>query len=413
MRISTFQFYQANTLNIMDKQSQVNNSIIHMSEGKRVITAGDDSVAANSIINYKQEVRVTEQYQRNIDFADARLLNEEASLTSVEGLLERIKVLTLQGNNAATGPLDRESIAEELEGRFEELLSIANTRDEAGNYIFGGFQTDRLPFAKQPDGSVQYYGDDGQRETTVGSNVTVITNDPGSGLFMDIPNSVGDFRPVYDSNNTGLAYVESAIIADPGEYDPVSMPPGYTIDFVDLDGDDNAEYQVFDANGVQVEPTPAGTSTPYASGDEISFNGVEMVINGEPDIGDSVTMEFQQTKDIFSVVQAAIDWMRAPQDTDIERNQLQVEIGHIISDLNQVSNHVTSVRANVGARMQVVSSQDNINEDYLLTVKTTQSSLEDLDIAEATMEYSQQRLALQAAQQSFAQVQSLTLFQYI
>ena len=412
MRISTFQFYQVNTNNILEKQSAVNQSIIHLSAGKRVLTAGDDSVAANSILNFKQEIRVTDQYQRNVEFADARLRTEETSLSSVENLMYRIKDLALQGNSGALGQEAREAIAQELENRLEELMSVANTRDEAGNYIFGGFQTARPPFEEQPDQSVLYYGDQGIRQTTVGANVTIGTNDPGQTVYMDIPNSVGDFRPTYSPSNTGKAFVQSARIADPANYDPLTVPPDYRVDFVDLDLDGKVEYQIFDGTNTQILPVAPG-ATPYSSGQTIAFNGVEINISGEPDVGDSVSVTPQDTKDIFSTVRDAINWMREGRATDDEKSRLQVAMGHIVADLNQAMNHITSIRANIGSRMQVIDSQKSINSDYLVTVETAQINLEDLDIAEASTAYSRQSIALQAAQQAFAKVQNLALLNYI
>ena len=422
MRISTFQFYQLNTNNILDKQSKVNDTIIHLSEGKRVITAGDDSVAANSILNFKQEVRVTEQYQRNITFASSRLENEETALVTAENLMDRIKELALTGNTGALGAEAREAIAQELENRLEELMSVANTRDEAGNYIFAGFQTNRPPFAEQPDGSVIYYGDEGVRQTTVGANVNVATNDAGVDVFMDIPNSTGDFRASYGGintagttvENTGRTFVESATITDPANYDPTAatgMPPDYKVEFVDLDADGQVEYQIFDSTGTQVEP--AAGSTPFATGQTIGFNGLEIVMTGEPDAGDLITLTPQESKDVFTSVREAIDWMRQGRATDDEKDRLQVAMGHIIADLDQATNHITSTRANIGSRMQVVDSQNSINQDYLVTIETARINLEELDIAEASTDYSRQTIALQAAQQAFSKVQSLTLFNLI
>ncbi|GGA90379.1 flagellar hook-associated protein FlgL [Neiella marina] len=412
MRVSTFQYYQLNTNNILDKQSKVNDSIIKMSEGKRVITASDDSVAANSILNFKQEVRVTDQYQRNIEFAEARLKTEETALASIEDLMLRIKDLALQGNNGSLGQDAKEAIAQEMENRLEELLSIANTRDESGSYIFSGYQTEQIPFSQQPDKTVQYNGDLGVRETTIGSSVSVETNDPGQTVFIDVPNSVGDFRPAYGATNNGRAFVESANIVDPANYD--ATLGDYQINFVDLDGDEVIEYQLFDGAGNRLPPLPGPPdSNLYEPGQPISYNGFEIVITGDPEVGDTIDLTEQRTKDIFSSVQDAIDWMRRSRDTDQEKALRQVEMGHIVSDLNQSMLHITSTRSNVGSRLQVITSQDMINEDYKITVQTAQSNLEDLDIAEASTTFSRQTVALQAAQQSFAQVQSLTLFNYI
>ncbi|MCM2678945.1 flagellar hook-associated protein FlgL [Echinimonas agarilytica] len=430
MRVSTFQFYQSNTNNILDKQSRVNDQIIHLSEGKRVIVGSDDSVATNSILNYKQEIRVTDQYQRNGDFAESRLRAEETALGSAETVLLRIKELTLQGNNGALGAEERDAIAQELEARLEELLSLSNTKDEGGNYVFAGFQTSIKPFEQQPDSSVIYNGDQGQRETNLGPSVTITTNDSGQDVFVEIPNSVGHFRPEYGPNTTGLygpinagkAFVDSATIVDPSQYDTAAFPPPYTISFQEDPVTLEMGYYVTDSSGAYIEPAqpapipPAlAVTNPYVPGEKISIvnDSVEFILTGDPVDGDVIELGEQDSKDVFETVNEVIDWLRSPRGTDEQRNQLQVDIGHLIEDLDSSFNHITAIHASVGSRLQVVDSQNSINQDYVLTIETARIQLEDLDIAEATTEFKRQEIALQAAQASFAQLQNLTLFQYI
>ena len=141
-RIATFQEFQSGVNNMLRLTSEVNDSYIRMSSGKRVINPGDDPVAMNSILNYTHEIKVSTLYRDNINLANRRLSQEEAAIQGVESLLFVIKNKVLQGNNGAYANTDRLSIAQELERRFSELVNIANRRDESGEYIFAGFQSD-------------------------------------------------------------------------------------------------------------------------------------------------------------------------------------------------------------------------------------------------------------------------------
>ncbi|GAA5213889.1 flagellar hook-associated protein FlgL [Corallincola platygyrae] len=438
MRVSTFLFYQTNTTNITTKQFDVNESILHLSSGKRVINASDDAVAANSILNFKQSVTTTEQYQRNVDFANSRISAEETSLKATEDLLFRIKDLALQGNNGAYTQENRIAIAEELEARYDELLALANTRDEGGNYVFAGYQTETQPFAKQPDGSVIYYGDDGQRLTTVGDGVKVATSDSGQKIFQEAPSSTGDFRPDYRDatgvvTNTGGVAVKNASIVDRANHDTTAFPPPYTVNFVDSDGDGEPEIEVldstlpvpnpvpvFDSTGAQVyPPPPAPAPAPaFVPGEKYAFNGVEMQIDGEPNVGDSLTLNSQEKVDMFETLQEVINWLRSPNEDginadDLSKQQRQIDVAHLIDDIDQIAIHVSSRRGTIGARLNTVSTQENVNEEYILTLKTANSALEDLDYTEAITEFERQKVALQAAQSAFTQVQNLSLFNLI
>jgi flagellar hook-associated protein 3 FlgL len=72
-----------------------------------------------------------------------------------------------------------------------------------------------------------------------------------------------------------------------------------------------------------------------------------------------------------------------------------------------------TVQASVGARMQATNSQQNINAQTILDNQTTSASISGLDYASAISQLDLQQTALQAAEQSFTKVQSLSLFQYI
>ncbi len=411
MRISTNQFYSLNTENIMQRQSDVNQSVLNISEGKRVLTVADDVVAATSIMNIKQEQALTAQYQSNITFADSRINVEETTLQTAEEVMFRVKDLILQGNSVANDDGSRKAIADELEARFDEMLSLANTRDESGSYVFGGYQTQSAPFEEQSDGRVVYHGDRGQRMTNVGPGVQVPTSDSGEKLFMTVDNSVGDFRPTY-TLNTAHDEVERAIITDAditdrSTYTPAGTPDDYTIDFAIM-GSGEMGVTVTDSSGTIVYPQAA-----YVSGETIGFNGIETTIKRAPQDGDQITLTPQTEVDTFSVIRDAIDWLNSPNGTGVDEASRQLDLGHIIGDIDQVQKRLSNVRADIGARMQLTESQGERHIDYNLTIEKSRSALEDLDMVEAISLFERQKLSLQASQSAFSQVQSMSLLNYL
>jgi len=84
-----------------------------------------------------------------------------------------------------------------------------------------------------------------------------------------------------------------------------------------------------------------------------------------------------------------------------------------LADLDSALGQVLDTRAAIGARLGAVDDQYQANEAFQVAVAEVRSSLEDLDYAEAISRYNQQLVALQAAQQSYAKVQGLSLFDYI
>ncbi len=74
---------------------------------------------------------------------------------------------------------------------------------------------------------------------------------------------------------------------------------------------------------------------------------------------------------------------------------------------------IDGIRAKIGARMNALDDQQNVNGDFAVHLKQTISDIGDLDYAEAATRLSQETLILQAAQQSFIKIQGLSLFNYM
>lgn len=416
MRISTNQFYLRNTTNIIDRQSDVNQSILNLSSGKRVETAGDDVVATNSILNIRQEQALISQYQTNITFAESRLNVEESSISTAEDVMFRVKDLIIQGNSIGNDDTARQAIADELTQRFDELVSLANSRDESGSYVFGGFETETPPFEVQSDSSVNYIGDRGERVTNIGPGVQVKTSDSGESVFMKIENNLGDFSPEYNLNsgidNVDRARVTQSEISDRSSYIPVGSPDDYTINFATM-ASGEIGVSVFDSSNTQVFPTLPATEEAYVAGQEISFNGISTTITDTPQDGDSITLTPETDVNVFSVIQDAITWLEEPNGVGVDEAQRQLDIGHILADIDQIQIELGSVRANIGSRLQLADSQSERHLDYNITIETSRSALEDLDLVSAISIFEQQKLSLQASQTAFSQVQDLSLLNFI
>jgi flagellar hook-associated protein 3 FlgL len=84
-----------------------------------------------------------------------------------------------------------------------------------------------------------------------------------------------------------------------------------------------------------------------------------------------------------------------------------------VGELDDLMQGVSLARANIGTNLNVVDQQSSVIEDTTLNLKTTLSSIEDLDYASAITKMNQQMMSLEAAQSSFAKVSQLNLFNFI
>ena len=400
MRVSTAQFYIQNGLQMSNQQAGVNEQVNYISSGKRVITAKDDAVAYGTLAGYKNDLANIEKYQRNITQAENHNSLIDTSLANADNIMNELKSLMLQANNGVYTNDDLASIAQQANQSLQQILDIANTQDEAGSYVFAGYQIDDAPFVMQTDNSVNYRGDNGVRELQIAKNVHIATNQSGEQVFEKVPNAIGDFSATYNTNNSGVG-VESAVIADASIYDSAVNPADFTFNFTS-----ETDLSITDGAG------NVTNITGYVPGQTVAFNGIEVKLSGNPLPGDNFTLTPEKNIGVFDTIKSAIDWISNKASAGVDP-QVQVDFDQILEQLSDSMNHLTSRRAQSGINLQVIERQNNNHLDTELYLASGRSSIEDLDFAKAISTYEQSKVALQAAQQTFVQIKSLSLFNYL
>ncbi|AOW76559.1 flagellar biosynthesis protein FlgL [Colwellia sp. PAMC 20917] len=401
MRVSTAQFYLQSSQQMSQKSSDVNDQMAYLSSGKRVLTAKDDAISYSTLAGYNNDLANIEKYKRNITMAESHNNMQEIVFADADLILDKIKSDMLLANNGRMSSEDLQSLAEQVKSNFSQLLDLANSQNENGDYIFSGYQTEQKPFSQNVDGSVTYNGDSGVRELQVAKNINIATNQAGDAAFLKVENAVGDFTANYTANTSGVA-VESAKITNRDSYNSSALPHDYTFTFDAVTND----LTVTGSAGI-VFP-----AAPYTAGQTISFDGIDVTLNGNPLPGDSFTISEQDEMSVFDTINEAISWMERGSST-IDQEQHQVDYNTLLKQLDSAMNHITSRRVDSGIRLQTLESQENRHLDSALNLAKGKSNIEDLDFAKAISEFEQSKLALQASQQAFSKVQGLSLFNYI
>ena len=400
MRLSSVQIFQQGISAILTQQSKLNQTEQQLASGRKVLTPSDDPVAAVQILDITEDLELVDQYQRNGNLAEGQLAQEETVLGEVGNVIQRVRELVLQANNASQSPETRSSIATEVQARIEELEALANTRDSSGEYIFAGFQADSMPFTRQGN-VVSYAGDDGQRFVQLGSSTQVAVRDSGSDVFMAIASGNGIFATAPDPGNSGTAVAGSTSVN--GSF----VRNDYTVSFSQLSATDPVTYQVLDAASTLV------ASGNYAAGDTIDFAGASISFDGTPANGDSFQVTPSVKQDMFTTLQNIVDDLKGSGSSPSEIAALNNAMARALDNLDQAQDNVLEVRADVGVRLSHVDNQLNINESFNLQLQGTLSKVQDLDYAEAVSRFNLELTALQAAQQAYVKMQGLSLFNYL
>ncbi|BCV57451.1 flagellar hook-associated protein FlgL [Shewanella algae] len=401
MRISTSQMYQQNLNSILQKQTDTNRILEQLSSGKKVNTAGDDPVAAIGIDNLYQQNALVQQYLKNVDYSKNHLSMAESKLGSAETLVTSIREQMLRAVNGTLAPSERQMIADELRGSLDELLSIANTQDESGNYLFSGFSTDNQPFAFDASGNMVYSGDSGVRDALVAQGVAMGTNIPGDSAFMKVPNGLGDYGVNYLASQTGDFRVLSAKIDNPAAH----VVDTYTFNFTD-NGAGGVDLEVLDSGG-----TAVANVANFDASNPVSFNGIEVKLDGTPAGGDSFTMEPDAEVPIFDTIQQAIDLLEDP--NRVNTPEGKAELAQLLNNVDSGLNQLSVARGVAGNNLKSLESYSSNHTEEELVNKSALSLLEDLDYASAITEFQKQQLALNAVSNVFSRVGSVSLFDFI
>ncbi len=188
MRISTMQIYNGGTAGIQKLQSDLYSAQNQVSTGRRIVTPKDDPIGAAQALMVTQAGAVNELYLKNQGTADSKLSALDSTLQGINDELVNIYEKSIAAGNGAYSDSDRKAIAAELTERLDSLISLANTQDGNGRYVFAGFQSTTKPFSGSP---VVYAGDDGQQKLQVTASQYVTTNLSGNDVFMNVVDANG------------------------------------------------------------------------------------------------------------------------------------------------------------------------------------------------------------------------------
>ena len=403
MRISTSQIYNANVAAMNDLQVQMAKTTQQMSTGLRIQNPADDPVGAARATELTLSDSANTQFTANRTAATNTLSLSDSILQSVTSLLQNVHDTVMSASSSMATDATRKTMASDLQSQLQTLLGLANSTDGAGSYLYSGGQGGVQPFANTAAGVV-YQGDDVQRKVQVAPSRQLSSSDSGADIFMRIRNGNGTFQTASAAANTGSGVVSQGMVTDSSLY----TGDKYQVAF----GAGGTTFSVTDlTNGATV--IPAGTS--YASGQAISFNGIQFSISGTPANGDKFNITPSSNQSVFDTLNKLIATLNIPisgaSTAVVTANSQAMSDG--LNALNRDLNSVLGVRATTGSRLNELTSLQATGDQLGLQYKQTLLSIQGTDYTQAATDLAQQKLALQAAQQSFAQVSKLSLFNYL
>ena len=396
-----------------------------ISSGKNIIFASDDPVGAVQLSGMKDTLNKVERFIENSNIAVDRLNLMDVTMVGVNNVFIRAKELAVQASNDIYGVMDREAIAIEFDEMKKELMTLANTQDATGTYIYAGYKTKNMPFQINANGTVDYKGDRGVLNLQVTESRLVETSLDGSTVFQDIVTSEGvstDLFAAIDnisrSIRTAAGGVEEAKAegiakmsltnANPGTYSFTIKSESKSEDFsLDITGSDLSDIRTaINAANLDITATLEDSNKTLKLvsnfGYDIEFSNLQ--IQGIDKAQDTPTSFFT-----FQPVDAAGN-KTANEQTIYDKDQT---IASRLDELVTIQSHVSNQRAKVGARMNSAERLRDVLQERKILISQDVSDLQDADLASLVTSLQAQLTSQEASQKAFINIAKLNLFDFL
>ncbi|HSY95127.1 MAG TPA: flagellar hook-associated protein FlgL [Steroidobacteraceae bacterium] len=374
--------------------SQTQNQV---SSGLAFTTPSQNPIAAGTVSNYNQVLAQSKQYTANGNSAQTGLQTEDTALTQLQNQLQSLRSLALEANSGTQTGEDLSAIGAQATQIQNTLLTIANTQDGNGQYIFSGFATQTQPFSLTATGAA-YAGDQGQQHVQIAAGQTVAAGDNGDVVFNQIKTGNGVFTTAANAGNTGSGVIGATT---------VSGAAGYTGGTFSINFTAANTYNVENAANVVV-----GTGT-YTPGQTITYGGAQIALSGQPAVGDSFDVAASGNQSLFTTVQNLVTALQAGANSASSKPALNNAIAGALNNIDQAISQTSTVQANVGGRLNTITTQQSQATSQQTQLQQSISSLQSLDYASAITSLDSQNTTLSAAMQAYTLTQGLTLFKYI
>lgn len=417
MQISTNEFLLGSLSDLLQQQQTVNQLDREIATGQTMLDASSNPGGAGQVVGLANQVGTLAYDAKNGQAATQSLQVGVSALQQVTTLLDQLNQTASAAANGTSTSEDRQSDVNIAQSLLQQLVQLANTQGANGNYLFAGSKSNTAAFSVQPNGQVVFNGDAGTNQVQIAPSLSVNSTISGQSIFMNVPTGNQGLAVSADTSNTGAAYAVAQGVTNLSRVTAASLS-GTEYDLTFSGSGSSLTYQVTSGTGA---PGSAGynatagivASGSFTPGSYLSFGGIQLLVNGTPAAGDSFTVQPGATTSLFQTVQNLITALNLPQDSGAQSAQAQQALQNVIEDIKSSQTNVLSAQATLGSNLAEIQSVASQTSAQSANATTAMSDLQSANLPQVLASYSESLTALQAAEEAFAKVQNLTLFQYL
>jgi len=173
--------YQSNIDSLSKAMSGGQDIYMRLSSGQILLKPSDDPAGASQAVIYQNALSNISQFDTARLYAQDALGQEDTTLNAVANLMTKnLATKIVAGGNGAYSAADREALATEIQGIRDNILDLANSKNQNGRYIFSGYKTGDIPY--QTDGT--YVGGDVAMTQKIADSTEIAVGHTGKDVFM-------------------------------------------------------------------------------------------------------------------------------------------------------------------------------------------------------------------------------------
>lgn len=432
-RLGTAFMYDNAVRNIGSRQASLTELQEKLTSGTRVLRASDDPVAAAQAERALTRLERIKTDQRALETQRNNMALAESTLREAGGLMQEARDLIVRAGSPTLSAADRKTIAGQLTGLKDQLVTAANRKDTNGIPVLSALGSALTPFAEPSSTSsgYQFQGLPGQAGS---SSVSVPQALNGDTTFMFEPLRDGAYvASVTMPNNATNRTVTTSVVAlnranldlnDPNAVAAAGKNYRVEINSIATDAETRktqVSYKIFDMSDRQnpVELLPAtpppstftATATTSVTNQTTTLSieqvpGIRFEITGQPSAGDLI--ELKPATSVFDVLDTAIQGIN-----ENSGNAITQAVGQALGNLDKGLEQVSTARSLAGGFLNRVDRIMGTQDDRALQLEADRSRAQDLDMIKGISDFQNQQTAYSAALQSYAQIQKLSLFNFI
>jgi len=395
MRIATANTYDNALEQLYKRQSDLSLQQEKISTGQRVNRPSDDPAAAARAERVMTRLNRIDVDQRALESQRAALATAESALGEATGLVQGARDLAISAVNGGYSVRDRTTVANQIANLRDQLFALSNRTDSNGVSLFGGLGSSGVPFANTTPG-VTFQATAGQRAATATALPGAMD---GQAIWMDVPSGNGIFKVSLGGANTGSAWTDAGSVVLPS----AQTGDSYSVSFSVV-----GAVTTYDVVDTTTSATVASAQA-YTDGAPILFDGLSVIVHGQPANGDTVAVAPSVQTNIFKVLDDTIASLtNAPGD-----NKLAQSVTLALVEIDAALERLQSARSQAGDWLNRADSITTTQGAKTLSLEGDRSRAVDLDMAKGISDFNKFQTGYQAALQSYAQIQKLTLFNFI